>query len=285
MLTRADHYLSSNIKTNFHTASKDENPRPKWADGTPAHTYFVNHVVRQYDMSEGFPITTLRPIPWKNAIKEILWIYQDASNSLDVLHDKYNLHIWDDFESVNYPGTIGKRYGYVVHKYNLINKLIDGIKKDPYGRRHIMDLYQEVELNSSDGLYPCAFLTDWNVDGNNLDMMLVQRSGDMMAASGAGGWNEVQYAALLMMIAYTTGYQPGIFTHVIANEHIYDRHIPVAKTLIDRYKEQMALPLDGLIPKLHFNPKSNDFYSYTIDDFEMVDYNPVKPQLKFEVAV
>lgn len=289
-MTTADLRLVQDINNILNNGTWDENPRPKYADGTPAHTIFVNHVMRQYRLNKGeFPICTLRPIAWKNAIKEILWIYQDQSNSLEVLENKYDIHWWNEWQSKDLPRTIGVRYGETVHKHNLLNNLLNDIKTNPYGRRHIMSLWQEDDFKESDGLMPCCFETIWNVRGEYLDMVMVQRSGDMLTASGAGGVNEVQYAALLMMVAKATGYKPGLFTHFIANEQIYDRHVDAAKELISRATD---LETDDPTYKykfdqveMRFNPKSSDFYDFTIDDFELVDYKPIKPQIKLELGI
>ena len=153
-----------------------------------------------------------------------------------------------------------------------------------------MSLWQEDDFKESDGLMPCAYETIWNVRGEYLDMVLIQRSGDMLTASGAGGVNEVQYAALLMMIAKTTGYKPGIFTHFVANEQIYDRHIDAAKELLKRADSQSLIMNDRKQYEfqpilMEFNPKSNNFYEFTIDDFELVGYDPMKPQLKLELGI
>ena len=281
MSSIADEYLKSDIKNILNKGQKDENPRPKYEDGTPAYTYFVTHNVRTYDLSKGeFPVTTLRPIAWKSAIKEILWIYQDASNSLDTLKNKYSISWWNSWESKNIPGTIGNRYGHTVARYDLMNKrVLEDIKKDPYGRYHIMNLWQEDELQSSDGLKPCAYETIWTVRGNYLDMFLNQRSGDMLVASGAGNVNEVQYATLLMMVARDTGYEPGKFTHMVVNEQIYDRHIENAKELLNRQSDISKVPV------MKLNKDKTSFYDFTIDDFELIDYEPVKPNLKFELGV
>ena len=283
MRAEADYYLYNDIAAIEQSGFTDVNPRPKYADGVPAYTKSLNHRVRSYDLSVGeFPITTLRPIAWKTAIKEILWIYQDASNSLDLIHDKYNISYWDEWPSKDMPGTIGARYGEVVRRYNLMGNLLQDIQKDPYGRRHIIDLWQYKELRETDGLYPCAFLTDWNVRGEYLDMLLFQRSGDMLMASGAGGVNEVQYAALLMMVARHCGYKPGKFTHVIANEQIYDRHWEAAHELQKRYYSSSE---QNELIKMILNPEKNNFYDFTIDDFQLVNYNPIKPQLNLEIAI
>ena len=281
MSSVADEYLKEDIRNILNNGQKDENPRPKYEDGTPAYTYFVTHNVRTYDLSKGeFPITTLRPIAWKNAIKEVLWIYQDASNDLNVLENKYNIHWWNSWESQNIPGTIGNRYGHTVARYDLMNKrVLDDIKKDPYGRYHIMNLWQEDELRSSDGLKPCAYETIWTVRGKYLDMFLNQRSGDMLVASGAGNVNEVQYTALLMMVARDTGYEPGKFTHMVVNEQIYNRHIENAITLLNRQNDS------DKVPTMKLNEKKTSFYDFTIEDFELHDYEPVKPNLKFDLGV
>ncbi len=289
-MNKADLLLSQDIRKILNTGTKDENPRPRYKDGTPAHTLFVNHVIRKYYLQSGeFPICTLRPIAWKSAIKEIFWIYQDQSNSLKILREKYNIHYWDEWESKDIPGTIGIRYGETVRKHNLFNNLIDDIKSDPYGRRHIMSLWQEDDFKASDGLMPCCYETIWNVRGEYLDMLMNQRSGDMLTASGAGGVNEVQYAALLMMVAKVTGYKPGVFTHVIENEQIYDRHINAANELLNRTTSlEMEHPyykykFDNVTMKFH--PKSNDFYSFSINDFELIGYDPIKPQIQLELGI
>jgi thymidylate synthase len=220
IITKADKYMVEMIHHIKDNGYKDINPRPKYADGTPAHTISVNHTFRTYDLSKGeFPICTLRPIAWKTGIKEIFTIYQKPTNSIAKMHEM-GVNWWDEWDIGD--GTIGQRYGATVDRYNLINNLIEDIRNDPYGRRKIVSLWQEKDLHETPGLAPCAFLTIWNVrqgeQTDYLDMMLVQRSGDMLTASGPGGINEVQYAALLMMIAVHTGYTPGVFSHVVANE-------------------------------------------------------------------
>lgn len=292
-MTRADLLLVNDIRNILANGTKDENPRPKYEDGTLAHTYFVNHVVRTYNLQTEFPICTLRHIAWKSAIKELLWIYQDQSSSLHLLKDKYNVNYWDAWESKDIPGTIGIRYGATVRKHNLLNNLITDIKENPYGRRHIMSLWQEEDFKESDGLMPCAFLTIWNVRGEYLDMCLIQRSGDMITASGAGGVNEVQYACLQMMIAKATGYKPGKFTHFVANEQIYTRHVDPAKELINRSNTQKLYistsnghyDYEFEPVKMNFNPKSDNFYDFSIEDFSIENYNPIKPQIKLELGI
>ena len=284
-MAKADEELVNAINNVLNNGFLDENPRPKYSDGTPAHTLSVNHVSRVYDIGRGeFPITSLRRIAWKTAIKEILWIYQDADNTFDTLHNKYNIKYWDLWESKKAPGTIGARYGEVVKRYGLMEKLLDELKKDPFGRRHIIDLYQYKELEETDGLYPCAFLTIWNVRKENgelyLDLSLIQRSGDLLTAS-CSGVNEIQYAALLMMVAHHCGFMVGGMHHFVANEQIYDRHIPEALDIVSRFKSNHNI----LCPKLKFCPIKSDFYSYTINDFIMEDYNPIEPNLQLDLGI
>ena len=300
-MTKADRYMYDMINQIMTEGYKDINPRPKYADGTPAHTISVNHTYRTYDLSKGeFPICTLRPQAWKTGIKEIFTIYQKPTNNLDEMREM-GVGWWDEWDIGD--GTIGQRYGATVKRYDLINRLIDDIKNDPYGRRKIVSLWQETDLRETPGLAPCAFQTIWNVRNDNhkhlgrgegyLDMMLVQRSGDMLTASGPGGINEIQYAALLMMVARHTGYKPGVFTHIVANEQIYDRHIDAAMEMKQRYKDEERKESDETLtinhldvcPMLILNHNKTNFYDFTIDDFTKVNYNPIKPQLKLELGL
>ena len=290
-MTKADKYMYSMISKILDHGYKDTNPRPHYADGTPAHTISVNHSYRTYDLSAGdFPICTLRPQAWKTGIKEIFTIYQNPTNNIQEMCDR-GVTWWNEWDIGD--GTIGQRYGATVKRYDLINNLIKDIKNDPYGRRKIVSLWQETDLHETDGLAPCAFLTIWNVRGEYLDMMMVQRSGDMLTASGPGGINEIQYAALLMMIARHTGYKPGVFTHVVANEQIYDRHIDAAEEMVRRYREKLQEESDETLvlnhmdtrPMLILNDNKMDFYDFTIEDFFMVNYRPIKPQLKLELGI
>ena len=286
IITKADKYMVDMIHRIKNEGYKDIDPRPKYADGTPAHTYSVNHTYRTYDLSKGeFPICTFRPIAWKTGIKEIFTIYQKPTNNIEEMHSM-GVNWWNEWDIGD--GTIGQRYGATVSRYDLINNLIKDIKENPYGRRKVVSLWQETDLHETPGLAPCAFLTIWNVRQGEktdyLDMMMVQRSGDMLTASGPGGINEVQYAALLTMIAIHTGYTPGVFTHVVANEQIYDRHMEAA--------DEMMLRAGEIDMELHSIPwlfvdtaRTCNFYDFTIDDFKMVNYNPIKPQLKLELGI
>ncbi len=288
IITKADKYMVEMIHRIQTTGYIDINPRPKYADGTPAHTISVNHTFRTYDLSKGeFPICTFRPMAWKTGIREIFTIYQQPTNELEKMREM-GVTWWDEWDIGD--GTIGQRYGATVSRYDLINNLIKDIENDPYGRRKIVSLWQEQDLHETPGLAPCAFQTIWNVRGQYLDMLLVQRSGDMLTASGPGGINEIQYAALLMMIAAHTGYKPGVFSHIVANEQIYDRHMEAADEMLERagllppgvedYHEVIQ------IPRLCLSiDRTCNFYEFTIDDFIMTGYNPIKPQLKLELGI
>lgn len=289
MHTSADNFMRRTIEDILDRGYKDVNPRPKYPDGTPAHTISTNHVTRRYLLDKGdFPICTLRPIAWKTAIKEILTIYQKPTNKLSEM-EAMGVNWWNDWDIGD--GTIGQRYGATVSRYDLMNNLLKDLKEDPYGRRKVVSLWQETDLRETPGLAPCAFLTIWNVRNDNdgheyLDMCLIQRSGDMLTASGPGCINEVQYAALLMMVARHCGYEPGMFTHFVANEQIYDRHKAQAGAMLGRwYREYIFDHDDTTRPNLILNPDKKNFYDITVDDFEMVDYTPIQPQLKFELGI
>lgn len=255
----------------------DKEPRPYWLeeDGshTPAHSLFTTQYVETFDISKGeFPITTIKPTAWKTGIREIFWIYQEASNDLKVARDKFGIKWWDSWDIGD--GTIGSTYGAIVKRYGLMNVLLDGIKNNPYGRRHLMSLWQEEDLRGEIGLPPCAFQTMYSVRDEYLDVTLVQRSQDVL---GANNINNIQYVALMMMVAKHCNLKPGRYTHFIQNTHLYDRHIPIAKEFLER-------PVSEKQPKLIFEPKSNNFYDFTIDDFRIEDYEP-QPRVKIDIAI
>lgn len=267
--------LCTNILNGDNT-TLGEKVRPKYADGTPSHTFFMNQVFEKYDLSKGeLPIVTLRQVAWKSGIKEILWIYQDQSNDLELLKDKHGITWWDEWDIGD--RTIGQRYGATVKKYDLMNKLLTGLIEQPYGRRHIINLYQETDLASTKGLHPCAMETHWSVRDGFLDMTLIQRSSDVPVANAI---NKMQYVALQMMVARHVGLEPGIFCHYVNNAHIYDRHIEQVKELLGREPQS-----DSDSIKLILNPEKTNFYDFTIDDFTLENYSPVKPNLKFEMAI
>ena len=249
--------------------TKGEKVRPKWPDGTSAYTIKKFGIVNTYDLSEEFPAITLRKTYIKSAIDEILWIWQKKSNNI---HDLKS-HIWDQW--ANKDGSIGKAYGYqlgVKHKYkegemDQVDRVLYDLKNNPYSRRIMTNIYVHQDLHEM-ALYPCAYSVTFNVTGDRLNTILNQRSQDILAA---GNWNVVQYAALVMMIAQVSGLKPGILMHVIADAHIYDRHIPIVKDLITR----PTYPA----PKVTLNPLVKDFYEFTVDDFTIEDYQ-TGPQIK-----
>lgn len=283
-MTKADKIFYENIKRLLSDeAVTDENGkvRPHYEDGQPAHTRFITQVVETYDIDKGeFPITSLRPIFIKKAIGEILWIYQDQSTDLDMLAEKYGVTWWDSWDIGD--RSIGSTYGSIVKEHDLINRLIKNIKDNPFSRYHIISLWQEESFTKKHGLKPCAFQTLWTVRGEFLDCTLVQRSSDYLVA---GHINMMQYVALQMMITKATGYKVGKFTRFTQNLHIYDRHIEQAKELIKRYEEREASGEEYKTPKLVFSPKTDNFYDFKLEDFEMIDYEPIRPNLKFDLGI
>ncbi len=234
----------------------------------------------EFDLAKGeFPITTLRPIAIKSAIKEMLWIYQDQSNSLDLLEDKYNVHYWNDWE-VKDSRTIGQRYGAVVKKHDITNKILKQLEANPWNRRNIISLWDYEAFEETEGLLPCAFQTMFDVrrvDGEiYLDATLTQRSNDMLVAHHI---NAMQYVALQMMIAKHFGWKVGKFFYFINNLHIYDNQFEQAEELLRREPSDCR-------PHLVLNvPDGTNFFDIKPEDFELVDYDPVKPQLKFDLAI
>ncbi|VMS33424.1 thymidylate synthase [Streptococcus pneumoniae] len=279
-MTKADTIFKENIERILKEGVFSEQARPKYKDGTVANSKYVTGAFSEYDLSKGeFPITTLRPIAIKSAIKEVLWIYQDQSNSLEVLNDKYNVHYWNDWE-VGDTGTIGERYGAVVKKHDIINKLLKQLETNPWNRRNIISLWDYQAFEETDGLLPCAFQTMFDVrriDGEiYLDATLTQRSNDMLVAHHI---NAMQYVALQMMIAKHFGWKVGKFFYFINNLHIYDNQFEQAQELLRREPSNCQ-------PRLVLNvPDGTNFFDIQAEDFELVDYDPVKPQLKFDLAI
>ena len=276
-MNKADKYYLSNLKKILEEGSWDEDPRPRWSDGTPAHTKFITGVFEEYDISKGeFPITTLRNTAIKTGIKEILWIYQKQTSSL-VKARELGVNWWEEWNIGN--DTIGTRYGETIFRYDLMNKVLKGLKNDPFGRRHIINMYQYSDLNESEGLYPCAYETLWSVRKVNgeyyLDMTLTQRSSDYVMANYI---NKIQYVALQMMVASHIGYKVGKFCHLVQNLHIYDRHMDAVKELLDR------TPLTEQ-PYIELNPL-NSFYDITIDDFTIKNIENIKKlSINLEIAI
>ena len=282
-MTTGDFYTRMIIKRILLEGKLDQNPRPKYSDGTPAHTYSINHGMCTYDFTKNEnPIITLRPIAIKSAIGEILWIYQDESNSLDLLKEKYNVTWWDEWDIGN--RTIGCCYGETVRRHNLMHELLDGIKKDPDGRRHIINLWQVEDFKNPHGLKPCAFQTVWNVRHEEkvdyLDMCLFQRSSDFLTA---GCINQLQYTCFLYMVSAHFGYKPGRFTWFYDNIQIYDRHIENAKILLEREPVECK-------PWIWVNPNIHNFYDFTVNDIKIMDYprdviKQKNPQMKFDLGI
>ncbi len=249
--------------------------RPKWLDGTPAHTVKKFCIVNRYDLSREFPIITLRRTAFKSAIDEILWIWQKKSNNV---HD-LNSHIWDSWADES--GSIGKAYGYqlgIKHVYpegefDQVDRVLYDLKHNPQSRRILTNIYNFADLHEMH-LYPCAYSMTFNVTGNKLNAILNQRSQDTLTANN---WNVVQYAVLVHMFAQVSGLEAGELVHVISDAHIYDRHIPIVEEILKN--PQYPAPV------FKMNKDITDFYKFTVDDFELVDYKYTKLDKKIEVAV
>ena len=241
---------------------KDPRVRPKWEDGTNAYTIKKFGVVNRYDLSKEFPLLTIRPIAFKKAVDEILWIWQKKSNNI---HD-LGSHIWDSWADEN--GSIGKAYGYqmsVKHQYkegmfDMVDRVLYDLKNNPCSRRIMTNIYNFQDLHEM-ALYPCAYSMTFNVVDDRLCAILNQRSQDMLAANA---WNVAQYAALVLMFAQVSGLKPGEFVHVIADAHIYDRHIPIVEEIIKR------TPYPA--PTVTLDPDITDFYAFTPDSFKVENY-------------
>lgn len=279
-MTKADIVFKEYIRKIMEEGVWSEQARPKYKDGRTANSKYITGAFMEFDLAKGeFPITTLRPIAIKSAIKEMLWIYQDQSNSLDVLEEKYNVHYWNDWE-VGDSRTIGQRYGAVVKKHDITNKILKQLEANPWNRRNIISLWDYDAFEESEGLLPCAFQTMFDVrrvEGEiYLDATLTQRSNDMLVAHHI---NAMQYVALQMMIAKHFGWKVGKFFYFINNLHIYDNQFEQAEELLRREATNCQ-------PRLVLNvPDGINFFDIKPEDFELVDYDPVKPQLKFDLAI
>jgi thymidylate synthase len=270
-MSRADELFRSMCRDIIEEgwSSEGQEVRPRWEDGTPAHTLKRFGVVNRYDLAEEFPALTLRPVSLRLCVDELLWLWQKKSNDIHELGS----HIWDSWADED--GLIGKAYGYQLGlKYafrqgemDQVDNVIWQLKHTPYSRRIITSIFNFADLAEM-GLEPCAYSMTFNVTGNRLNAILNQRSQDVLAANG---WNVMQYAVLVHMLAQTSGLEPGEFVHVIADAHIYDRHVEIVKELIER----PAFPA----PKFHLNPEVKDFYDFTVDDVSFEDYE-TGPQVK-----
>jgi len=263
------------------TSTEGEKVRPHWADGTPAYTIKKFGVVNRYDLSKEFPIMTLRRTALKSATDEMLWIWQQKSNNINDLHS----HIWDEWADAD--GSIGKAYGYqmgVKHQYkegmmDQVDRVLYDLKHNPYSRRIMTNIYVHQDLHEMN-LYPCAYSMTFNVtqkpgdDKLTLNAILNQRSQDVLAANN---WNVVQYSVLLHMIAQVSDMKVGELVHVIADAHIYDRHIPIIKELISREPKEA--------PAFWLNPEIKDFYAFTRNDVRVDGYETGEQIKDIPVAI
>lgn len=254
---------------------KGEEIRPRWDDGTPAYTIKQFGIVNRYDLSEEFPIMTLRKTGFKNAIDELLWIWQKKSNNVHDLHS----HIWDSWADEN--GSIGKAYGYQLAQKSLykegefdqVDRVLFDLSHNPTSRRILTNLYNHHDLHEMN-LYPCAYSMTFNVSGKKLNAILNQRSQDMLTANN---WNVVQYAVLVHMMAQVSGLEAGELIHVIADAHIYDRHIPLVEEMIEKAPKEA--------PSFKLNSSISNFYDFTMEDFTLENYDPHPFSSKIPVAI
>ena len=263
-MAQADTIFKKNVREILFNgySDKDEQVRPKWTDGKPAHTKKAFCLVNRYDLSREFPILTVRPINFKAAVNEMFWIWQKKSNNIKDLKGK----IWDEW--ADETGSIGKAYGYqMARKYKFaqgemdqVDNVIWQLKNTPQSRRIMTNIYNFSDLTEMH-LEPCAYSMTFNVTGDKLNAILNQRSQDVLAANN---WNVCQYSVLVMMLAQVCGYKPGELVHVIADAHIYDKHVPAIEELISR--EEFPAP------KVRLNPEVKDFYDFTTDDLIIEDY-------------
>lgn len=276
-MSRADDIFKENVRDILENGFSDKalEVRPHWEDGTPAHTIKKFCIVNRYDLMQEFPIMTLRRTYMKSAIDELLWIWQKKSNNIRDLRS----HIWDSWADEN--GSIGKAYGYqlgVKHKYSegefdQVDRVLYDLKHNPQSRRILTNIYNHHDLSEM-GLYPCAYSMTFNVSGNVLNGILNQRSQDMLTANN---WNVVQYSILLIMMAQVSGLVAGELVHVIADAHIYDRHIPIVKEMLDNQSFKA--------PRLVVNPDIKDFYDFTVDDFKLEGYEYCRKKYDIPVAI
>ena len=275
-MSKADDIFIQNMNDIMENGVWDTNlpVRPRWSDGTPAHTVKKFGIVNRYDLQEEFPILTIRRTAIKSAIDELLWIWQKKSNNIHDLNSK----IWDQWADED--GSIGKAYGYqlgVKHQYkegefDQVDRVLYDLKNNPSSRRIMTNIYTFADLHEMN-LYPCAYSMTFNVSGDRLNAILNQRSNDMLTANN---WNVAQYAVLLIMMAQVSGFKAGELVHVIADAHIYDRHIPIVKEII----EMPRYPA----PRLIVDPDIKNFYDFTVDSFKLEDYQCNKKKYVIPVA-
>ena len=276
-MSRADEIFAQNMQDIMENGYWDTelDVRPRWEDGAPAHTVKKFGIVNRYNLQEEFPILTIRRTAFRSCVDELLWIWQKKSNNI---HD-LNSHIWDSWADEN--GSIGKAYGYqlgVKHKYkdgefDQVDRVLYDLKHNPASRRIMTNIYNFQDLHEM-GLYPCAYSMTFNVSGDTLNGILNQRSNDMLTANN---WNVVQYAILLIMMAQVSGLKAGELVHVIADAHIYDRHIPLVKEVLSKPRHKA--------PKLIVDPNVKDFYDFTPDSVRLEGYQAHPVPGKIPVAV
>ena len=276
-MSKADEIFVANMKDILENGFSDEHlqVRPHWEDGTPAHTIKKFGIVNVYDLQEELPIMTIRRTAFKSCLDEILWIWQKKSNNI---HD-LNSHIWDSWADEN--GSIGKAYGYQLGKkaiypegeFDQVDRVLYDLKHNPQSRRIMTNIYNFEDLHEMN-LYPCAYSMTFNVTGDTLNGILNQRSNDMLTANN---WNVLQYSLLLMMFAQVSGLKAGKLIHVIADAHIYDRHVELVKEVIAKPQHPA--------PKLRMNPNIKNFYDFKVEDFELIDYEYEKLDKKIPVAI
>lgn len=288
MLNKMDTYLLQHLQRLEKTGYKDESPRGRYeSDGAPAYSYIVRGGAYEcFDVGAGeLPVTLTRKIPLKSTIGEILTFYRDQSNKIADF-EKNNCGFWKQWDIGD--GTIGKRYSYTVKEYDQMNALLEGLETDPFSKRHLIDLWQLEHLNNSKGLKPCWWSSMWTISLVNgekyLDLTLISRSSDLLVAGT--GINTLGYVALQMMVAKHLGIKVGLFEVYRKNIHIYDRHMEQLEDTISRLK---VLQKDGIAhnPQLMLDvPDFTNFYDITIDDFQLIDYNPIsEPLKKFDLAI
>ena len=276
-MSRADDIFIQNCNDIMQNGVWDTNAavRPHWEDGTPAHTVKKFCIVNRYNLQEEFPVQTIRRCAFKSCVDEILWIWQKKSNNIRDLHS----HIWDSWADEN--GSIGKAYGYQLAKkavykegeFDQVDRVLYDLKHNPASRRILTNLYNFEDLHEMN-LYPCAYSVTFNVSGDTLNAVLNQRSNDMLTANN---WNVVQYAVLLVMFAQVSGLKPGELVHVIADAHLYDRHLPIVEEIVKNPRYPA--------PKLIVDPSVKDFYGFTVDSFRLENYEYTPLSVKIPVAI
>lgn len=280
-MSQADKYFieeAVNLLTSGFN-DKDYSVRPKWPDGTPAHTIKMHCAIRRYDLSQGFPALTLRTQAFKGVVREVLWMWQKKSNVVNELGK--SAAIWRAWERPD--GTIGKTYGYQLGKVNhyeygdldQVDNLIYLLKNKPMDRRMIVTMWNPADLHDM-ALPPCVYESLWYVEDGKLNCTLIQRSGDLLAAAASGGWDTMEYAILVHMLAQVCGYKVGELVHIVDNLHIYDRHVDAVRECLGN--------IEYPAPTLWINPDVKDFYDFKEEDFRLDNYQSTKLTTKFEIA-